>query len=586
MPSASLVHMTPSPGIGTLNHESDQSMVFSCGAGTAGLRLNSVPAMDNRQFPQRWQAVLLSLQGFEEVTGNNDQSPTSGLRPATGLADRNRLDVSGVNHSARPTHPSESTAANRKSTLQVLPSRHVFSNPDVKNGSIKSGDTALQPQISSDRNDKVTKKGTKADSIETISAPNPQSPLTATIVPLVVLPSRADKPSRQAPLSPVLTDSTAKSSCIQFDGRATTAINAVTDAHDGSSTIPVPTPGAEHAGDPSSASVPSLTASMDADAEIVDADQPVTAPPMKPAEVQVDPSIASPPPSHSRSNGQTNSEPASTAIETSRLPIAPLDRSFEQGNETVVPSGAALAPKNAQGDPLAIREKAMPSRPKLELGSSAMRLPVAGAAPQGLGDDRAGQSAVVSEAGIVQGRGNGSDMAATAGFAPMREPFAAIDAGVENSAAKWVVAEGHRAEAGFQDSSLGWVSVRAQTGAGGIHAAVVPSSEVAAQALSAHLAGLNAHMANRYERLNPVTVSDPDAGPSSRDTGREMSHESGAGTSQEGQQRPATGNPETIQVQPAAQVPRGFAEDLRSSVPTQTLTAGSNRIVGHVSFVV
>jgi hypothetical protein len=132
---------------------------------------------------------------------------------------------------------------------------------------------------------------------------------------------------------------------------------------------------------------------------------------------------------------------------------------------------------------------------------------------------------------------------------------------------------------------LGWVSVRAQAGAGGIHAAVVPSSEVAAQVLGSHLAGLNAHMASHYERLNPVTLSTPDAGSVSRDTGRETSHGNGAGTSHEGQQQHLQKDSEPARIEPVAHSPLGSA-DPQSGVQTQTFTAGSNPITRHVSFIV
>jgi hypothetical protein len=161
----------------------------------------------------------------------------------------------------------------------------------------------------------------------------------------------------------------------------------------------------------------------------------------------------------------------------------------------------------------------------------------------------------------------------------------AIDAGTGDGAAKWVVAGGHRAEAGFQDSSLGWVSVRAQADAGGIHAVVVPSSEVAGQVLGSHLAGLNAHMTNQYEHLNPVTLSTPDAS-SSRDAGREMGQGNGAGTSQERQQQQMQEDPEFARIEPIARSAGGLAEEPQSDVPTQIFTAGPNPFDGHVSFVV
>jgi hypothetical protein len=91
----------------------------------------------------------------------------------------------------------------------------------------------------------------------------------------------------------------------------------------------------------------------------------------------------------------------------------------------------------------------------------------------------------------------------------VREPFTTIDAGMADTPPRWVHAGQHQAETGFEDPSLGWVSVRAQTDAHGVHASLIPSSPDAAQVLDSHLASLNAHVATEYPKLNPVTISSP-----------------------------------------------------------------------------
>ncbi len=107
----------------------------------------------------------------------------------------------------------------------------------------------------------------------------------------------------------------------------------------------------------------------------------------------------------------------------------------------------------------------------------------------------------------------------------------------------------------------------------------------AGQVLGSHLAGLNAHMTNQYEHLNPVTLSTPDAS-SSRDAGREMGQGNGAGTSQERQQQQMQEDPEFARIEPIARSAGGLAEEPQSDVPTQIFTAGPNPFDGHVSFVV
>jgi len=97
---------------------------------------------------------------------------------------------------------------------------------------------------------------------------------------------------------------------------------------------------------------------------------------------------------------------------------------------------------------------------------------------------------------------------AIAGSPPVEQgPFAALDAGTATAPANWVHAGGRQAEAGFEDPALGWVGVRADLVAGGIHAAVIPASADAAQALSGHLAGLSAYLDQNHTQVATLTVA-------------------------------------------------------------------------------
>ncbi len=101
--------------------------------------------------------------------------------------------------------------------------------------------------------------------------------------------------------------------------------------------------------------------------------------------------------------------------------------------------------------------------------------------------------------------GSGSIGSASTGA---HETFAALDAAAAHGA-NWLHAGTHSAEAGFEDPTLGWVSVRADLAAGGVHAAVVPGTADAAQALSAHMAGLNSYLSEHRTPVQTLTLATP-----------------------------------------------------------------------------
>lgn len=91
------------------------------------------------------------------------------------------------------------------------------------------------------------------------------------------------------------------------------------------------------------------------------------------------------------------------------------------------------------------------------------------------------------------------------------ETFAALDADAAHGPA-WLHAGAQSAEAGFEDPALGWVSVRADMAAGGVHAAVVPGTADAAQALGAHMAGLNSYLSENRAAVQTLTLASPGGG--------------------------------------------------------------------------
>lgn len=115
----------------------------------------------------------------------------------------------------------------------------------------------------------------------------------------------------------------------------------------------------------------------------------------------------------------------------------------------------------------------------------------------------------------------------------LSDTFAALDSDATKATPTWVHRGAQSAEAGYQDPTLGWVSVRADASSGGVHAVLVPSSADAAQALGGHLAGLNAYMAEHHSTVSPVTVasSEGQSSLSSMDQGSSQNMHQGAGQS-------------------------------------------------------
>jgi hypothetical protein len=90
--------------------------------------------------------------------------------------------------------------------------------------------------------------------------------------------------------------------------------------------------------------------------------------------------------------------------------------------------------------------------------------------------------------------------------------IAALDSGDTSGQVTWTQTGPHHAEAGIDDPVLGWVSVRAQTDANGVHASIVPVSQDAALSLGAHMAGLHAYLAERHAGVDSVQVTAPQSG--------------------------------------------------------------------------
>ena len=112
-----------------------------------------------------------------------------------------------------------------------------------------------------------------------------------------------------------------------------------------------------------------------------------------------------------------------------------------------------------------------------------------------------------------------------------RETFATLDSGETSGKPAWIHAGSTQAEAGYQDPTLGWVSVKADTSGGGVHAEVMAGSTDAAQTLGTHMAGLNAYLAEHHTPVDTLTLSSAGggwSGPSS-DTSAGQNMQQGSG---------------------------------------------------------
>jgi hypothetical protein len=111
----------------------------------------------------------------------------------------------------------------------------------------------------------------------------------------------------------------------------------------------------------------------------------------------------------------------------------------------------------------------------------------------------------------MQGTGTAAHQAGSKSAAAVEsnsaETFAALDATAAPGKPAWIHTGAQQAEAGFQDPDLGWVGVRADSSGGGIHAELVASSTDASQALSGHMAGLNAFLAEHHTPVETLTLS-------------------------------------------------------------------------------
>jgi hypothetical protein len=128
---------------------------------------------------------------------------------------------------------------------------------------------------------------------------------------------------------------------------------------------------------------------------------------------------------------------------------------------------------------------------------------------------------------------SGSDATATTAESSSSETFAALDAGTSTGSPTWIHAGAQRAEAGFQDPTLGWVGVRATTSGGAVHAQLMTDSADAAQALGSQLSGLNDYLAEHHTPVETLTLTASDGGSAGWNSGQSTGQGMQQGTGQQ-----------------------------------------------------
>jgi hypothetical protein len=263
--------------------------------------------------------------------------------------------------------------------------------------------------------------------------------------------------------------------------------------------------------------------------------------------------------SATRQSGQDES----SGIKEHKVPVG--DFALHRGASLVSGVSADPAVATASADKLSGDSGTLPSPQSMARspheavagGTSAGTAHVVVAQPSGSSADA---TFWVRDPGSAQGTAAARGESAPMQAAAPQEAFAALDAGTAVGTPNWIHADGRQAEAGFEDPALGWVGVRADLSGGSVHAALVPGSTEAAQALSGHLAGLNAYLAEQQTPVATLTMAAP--GTSGMETGLGQNMQQSAG--QHGEQNPAAA-PQSV-AQPGA----GTSASATAVSPTAT----------------
>jgi hypothetical protein len=209
-------------------------------------------------------------------------------------------------------------------------------------------------------------------------------------------------------------------------------------------------------------------------------------------------------------------------------PQSQIKAAYEQSTSANTPAAAQSA-EAAQFHSASNRDTASRERSSLQhqaVGDTAQQV-------VGLGS----HAALTRDPAAISGDSNERN-SVTTGFIPTqpgtsssptaRDTFAALDADPGQPATAWTHTSPRQVEAGYQDPSLGWVSVRADMTSGGLHASVIPTSQDAAQALGSHLSGLNAYLADHHGGSITASLAAPEDRSLTQQSGTDSGTQSGA----------------------------------------------------------
>jgi hypothetical protein len=118
------------------------------------------------------------------------------------------------------------------------------------------------------------------------------------------------------------------------------------------------------------------------------------------------------------------------------------------------------------------------------------------------------------------------------------QTFEALDRSSDGSSANWVHTSSLRAEAGFQDPSLGWIAVRADQSGGGVHATVIPATAEAAHSLGSQMAGLSAHLAESHATVASLSLGTSEGRGTGMAAGQKFNQSAGQERQHEGNTAP------------------------------------------------
>ncbi|GEM_PF-3366582 len=230
--------------------------------------------------------------------------------------------------------------------------------------------------------------------------------------------------------------------------------------------------------------------------------------------------------------------PAQTGTRSAGLTV---DAAFDADTTT---AGAAITPALS---PTGKATTALTARTNSERTNSMQAVHLTNAAPGSI-QQEGSTTGVVRDAGAnsapfaTDTDGATTSPASDTGASAAHATFTALDSGSLSNTPTWIHANARSAEAGYQDPTLGWVGVRAQQDARGVHAIVLPVSQDAAQELGTHLAGLNMHLAEHNTPVSSVSVASPEGASTGLAMGPDRQSRSGQHHGQDAFDGTATGS--------------------------------------------